>query len=158
MKKRTEAFRGHVQVDYIFRHYVLRQTVKEVTAELGISESYGYQMNQKWQTDAGFRARIMKRLGDYPEDYRNAAKSLLPSVFKTEVAGLKAMADNPELIVKHPQLLKQIKQASGITFGDEPAPAVKQINIGAIQQIITNAISDDDDAIDLPVIEKSGDK
>jgi hypothetical protein len=137
---RTELFQGNVQVDYIFRRKVLKYSVKKSTEDLGISTGYGYRMSKQWDEDPKFRARIMKRLDAYPQDYKSACRTLLPTILKTEIKGLKAMNDDPELIVKHPQLLKQMKIAGGIDLNEAPAPVSQTINIAAIQQHIFNSI------------------
>ena len=157
--ERTEPFEGSVQLDFIFRHKILKYPVKKATEDVGISVVYGHKINRMWDTDAKFRSRIMKKLDAYPDDYKDACKVLLPTILKTEIKGLKAMNDNPELAVKHPQLLKQMKQAAGIDLNETPAPAGQVINIDTMtvmQQMISGDLketlggdSPDTDVVDI---------
>ena len=127
--ERTEPFEGSVQLDFIFRHKILKYPVRQSTEDVGISVAYGHKINRMWDTDPKFRSRIMKKLDAYPDDYKDACKVLLPTILKTEIKGLEAMNDNPELAVKHPQLLKQMKMGAGIDLNETPAPVSQVINI-----------------------------
>jgi hypothetical protein len=132
VNKRCEPFQGDPQVDFIFRHHVLKHTVKDSAAAVGISESYGYKINKDLRLKPQFRAKIMKKLAAYPEDYKNACKALLPTILDTEVKAIKKMQENPELAIKHPQLLKQAKQAAGIDFNEGPRAEQERVIIGDI--------------------------
>jgi ASC-1-like (ASCH) protein len=143
VEKRCEPFEGNVQVDFIMRHKVLKYSVKQAAEGVGISNSYGHKINKLWAEDPKFRSRIMRKLDKYPDDYKDACKVMLPTVLKTEAKGLQAMQDNPELAVKHPQLLKQIKQGAGIKFDEELHPVTQNINIEAIQTMIFNSLQED---------------
>jgi len=152
--ERTAPFEGSVQIDFIFRHMVLKYSVKQAVEDVGISIAYGHKINRMWRGDAKFRSRIMKKLDSYPDDYRDACRSLLPVILKTEVEGLRAMQDNPELAVKHPQLLKQMKMGAGINLSDDPPTVIANVNIGLIQQHIMQSLagdSDEDDIINITV-------
>jgi hypothetical protein len=145
--ERCEPFAGDVQVDFILRHKVLKHSVKRAAEDVGISNSYGYKLNKLWNEDPKFRSRIMKKLDQYPDDYKDACKLLLPTILKTEVKGLQAMQDNPELALKHPQLLKQIKQAAGIDLNEIPPPANQVINIktmNMVQKMIAEDLTGDE--------------
>ena len=141
--QRCEPFEGSVQVDFILRHKVLKYSVKQAAEDVGISNSYGHKINRLWAEDPKFRTRIMRKLDKYPDDYKDACKVLLPTVLKTEVMGLKAMQDDPTLAVKHPQLLRQVKQGAGIKLDGDPPTVTQKINIEAIQTMIFNSLQED---------------
>jgi len=154
--QRCEMFEGDSQVDFILRHRALGYSVKKAAEEVGISPSYGYKINKLWDEDPKCRSRIMRKLDKYPEDYKDACKILLPTVLKTEVMGLRAMQDDPTLAVKHPQLLKQVKQGAGIKFDDDLPKVTQNINIEAIGTLIANSLKvgyDESDSGDVDVID-----
>ena len=146
VEERCEPFQGDVQINFIMRHKVLKHSVKQAAEDVGISNSYGYKLNKQWAEDPKFRSRIMKRLDQYPEDYKDACRVLLPTILQTEVKGLQAMQDNPELAVKHPKVLKQMKQASGIDLNEKPGPSTQIINIESLrvaQQMIADELAEE---------------
>ena len=75
-----------------------------------------------------------------------ACRALLPEILKTEVKGLEAMKDDPELAVKHPQLLKQLKQGAGIDFNEGTVIKPDTVNVSFVQNIVRQAISHTDQA------------
>ena len=156
--ERCEPFQGDVQIDFVMRHKILKYSVKKACEEVGISNVYGHKINRMWATDPKFRSRIMKKLDKYPDDYKDACKALLPTILKTEVKGLEAMADDPTLAVKHPQLLKQMKMGAGVDLSDNPPSVVQHVNIEFMQQLICDTIgavdSTDSDIIDADVEEQ----
>ena len=139
---RCRAFESDVQVDFIMRNEILKHTVEEASSQVGISASYGYKIRKDWRENPKFRSRIFKKLKQYPADYQDACKALLPAVLDTEVRAVKAMQDDPTLAVKHPQLLKQIKQGAGIDLNESPVLQPQLINIETMQVIQQMIASD----------------
>ena len=78
------------------------------------------------------KERLLKITSAMPEKYRALCRMRLGDVAEIEGKALKEMKDNPEKALKHPQLLKQVKQSAGVLADDGVIQPI-QINIKEIQ-------------------------
>ena len=145
VNERLEMLGGDKRLDFLFRNRVLRHTVKKSCELSNISESYGYQILKRFRTQRSFQNEIKKAIDLAPDTYKDSCKLLLPTILDTELKAVQAMADDPSLAVKHPQLLKQMKQAAGIDFAEKPQVVGQIINIDSLnlmQTLVGNDVAD----------------
>ena len=85
--------------------------------------------------DAKSRQKFGELLASMPEWYKSSARAMLPAISEVENKAVFEYLKQPTLAIERPALLKQVKQAAGITFGDEQQATV-QVNVGQIMQNI----------------------
>jgi hypothetical protein len=95
---------------------------------------YGYKLDKKFRNDQKLRALVERITDCIPEQYKALCKLRLVDVAEIETKALAEYRDNPKLAIDKPQLLKQLKQGSGVLSDDDVRP-VNVVNISAIQQI-----------------------
>ena len=106
-----------------------------VAAKLaGFSESYGYKLMTLYRRDIKIRAHIEQLSGLFPERYRSICKLRLAEMAGIEAAALEEYKKDPQLAIKRPALLKQIKQSAGL-LGDNTPGVAPTINIAAVQNL-----------------------
>jgi hypothetical protein len=67
--------------------------------------------------------------------YKSSCRTQLPILARAESKAVLKYMESPELLIERPTLAKQIKQASGVVFGDEQHSTVN-VSVGQIMQNI----------------------
>lgn len=96
--------------------------IKSCAKLAGYSESYSYNLVQKYSNQPKLRQRVDEILNLFPEQYRAVCKLRLPQIAEIEAKALGEYEDKPRLAIDKPQLLKQLKQGSGVDLADNPGP------------------------------------
>jgi len=90
----------------------------------------------KWLKSSIVKERLEKISGVIPEKYRALCRLRLTDVGEIEASVLKLMKDDPEKALRHPQMLKQVKQAAGVLVEEViPAQTVNIESLKIMQQI-----------------------
>ncbi len=101
----------------------------------GYKQSTAYGMVHKYRNVIKYRDHIDKEiLAGMPDRYKALCKMRLPDIAIIEQLGLDQYKDNPEMILKHPQLLKQLKSSAGVT--PDETPTYPTVNIQEVQNLM----------------------
>lgn len=108
--------------DKFILYWLLGYNMKTAALAAGYKQSYAESGIQKAMRDSPIlRERIEKITSVMPEKYKALCRMRLPDVAEVEGGVIKLMKDDPEMAMKHPQVLKQMKQAAGVLV-DEVIP------------------------------------
>ena len=136
---------------FLYRFYGYPATV--ASSLTGYHPGSGSRLEKRYRDDAKFRAEIDRIASPAPGRYQTWAKLQLPQVSKIESAALDKMLSDPEMAIRHPKLLRDLKQASGVELNEVQKPVVQHVNIGAIQQNILQTLEGNDSPDTVDVIE-----
>lgn len=92
--------------------------VKTCADKAGYAESYGYKLVEKYKKVPKLRHMVDEILSMFPERYKSFCKLRLPQIAEIEGKALQEYEKKPRLAIDKPQLLKQLKQGSGVDLGD----------------------------------------
>lgn len=106
--------------------------IKTCAILAGYNEDYGYKLVAEYKQESKIKDTIQQIINDMPEAYKSVCKMRLVQVAEIEAEALREYQDRPMLAIDKPQLLKQIKQGSGVLSDDDARP-LNVINIGQIQ-------------------------
>ena len=82
------------------------------------------------------RERLLQITNGMPEKYKALCRMRMGDVAEIESGVVKLMKDDPELALKHPQVLKQMKQAAGVLLDEvSPPPTVNIKSLKIMQNI-----------------------
>ncbi|MHC4105837.1 MAG: hypothetical protein ACYSR9_12920 [Planctomycetota bacterium] len=129
---------------------------QQQAAELaGFKGSYGFKLergfksNPKWRMDL---EAVTKRM---PENYRAFCRLQLPGLAEAEHKAVELMKADPELLLKHPRVSRQIKESAGVLETNQPSQPI--VNVGTMQFIQQSIAADfadksGDGVIDIPKV------
>jgi hypothetical protein len=101
----------------------------------GLSQSYCESLPAKYRKSQALRTHFEKLLSTWPETYRNVCKLRLYKLQDAEGRAVERYLEDPELLIKRPQLARQIKIAAGAMPTDDIVRPM-DIDIGQIQVLI----------------------
>lgn len=113
--------------------WLLGYSAKAAALSVGYAKSYAESGIQKRLKTPKLRERLEQITQVMPERYRSLCRLRLADVAEIESGVLEAMKTNPDKALRHPQILKQIKQSSG-ALADEGIIQEK-ISIGTLNLI-----------------------
>jgi hypothetical protein len=120
------------------KYFLLRglgQSTPDAAKALGYKTKRGYDLNYQFKHKPIWRERFSKIVESMPDIYKAACKMQLLNIAEVERKALEKYAEDPELAINKPQLLKHMKQTAGV-IGDDFSPAQPQIPINQIQILI----------------------
>lgn len=125
----------------------------------GFSPKYGYKLVEKYRNNDKVRHTLETFVSRIPDDYRTACRLMLPDITEAEIGAVRKYKEDPELLIRHPQLAKSIKQAAGVNLDDTPTPKVQTINIKELRLIhaCLDPYKPKTEAIEATIISDSGD-
>ena len=89
-----------------------------------------------------------------PDDYRTACRLMLPDIAEAEMGAVKKLKEDPDTLIRHPQLFKAIKQGAGVDLQDtESGKKQITINIENFRQEYWSRPENQPDAIEGEVME-----
>ncbi|MDY6839783.1 MAG: hypothetical protein SWH78_17635 [Thermodesulfobacteriota bacterium] len=113
-------------------YYLLGLSPYQAALRAGYSPSYAKSNMYKRLAEGGcLRQEIERVLSKIPERYRQICQARLIAVTDIEGKILERCREDPDKAMKHPQVLKQIKQTAGV-LSDEVGGTLN-INFTAIQ-------------------------
>lgn len=136
---------GDKKTDKFLLLWLFGFSAKAAALSAGYAKSYAESGVQARLKTPKLRQRLDEITQVMPEKYRSLCRLRLIDVFEIEEEVLKVMKDKPELAMKHPQLLRQIKQSSG-ALADEGQPP-QPINIETLQIIQQNQLTTCEDRL-----------
>ncbi|MBC8466726.1 MAG: hypothetical protein H8D55_02695 [Deltaproteobacteria bacterium] len=101
-----------------FMYWFLGVNQKTAAKLAGYQPNYGYALTQKYRHSSKLRATLDKITSKMPERYRTLCRLRLAEISDIEGAALAKFKDDPELAIRKPQLLKQLKQSAGVLEAD----------------------------------------
>jgi hypothetical protein len=101
----------------------------------GYKPSYGYQLVREYRNNPKVAQGVERILSDMPEAYRSVCRLRLAQVSDIEGKALDEYADDPKLAIEKPQLLKAVKAAAGVEFGEKDDVQPITINIKSIEKV-----------------------
>ena len=110
--------------------------IKTCAETSGYSESYGYNLVQKYREQPNVRHRVDEILNMFPERYKSVCKLRLPQIAEVEAKALDEYAENPRLAIDKPQLLKHLKQSASVLDADVQYQGPTTIQVANIQQLM----------------------
>jgi len=140
--------------DKFILYWLLCYNMKTAALSAGYRQSYAESGIQKTMRDSPIlRERIEKITSVMPEKYKTLCRMRLPDVAEVEGGVIKLMKDDPEMAMKHPQVLKQMKQAAGVLVDETiPAPTINIKTLQILQQ--TNLRECESRLAELEAVEK----
>ena len=118
-------------------------TVEAATA-LGYKPNYGYDLVYQLKNNSKWRHRVSQIIESLPDVYKSICKVQLLNIAEVERKALEKYAEDPELAINKPQLLKHMKQTAGV-IGDDFGPTPPQIPISQIQILIQQGMGGNGD-------------
>lgn len=132
--------------------YFSNVPVEKICKETGYAVNSVYRVLKRYRENPEFRQRVAN-IADYmPEAYLTMKKLEVLRYHEADQAALKKYADDPELLIRHPGYMKQLKQSSGVLPSDNPAKTEYVVNIDKMQAFVQNILESPDDVIDLKQI------
>lgn len=102
----------------------------------GYNDNYGYMLIKKYRNDTKHRHMVEKFVSRMPDDYRTICRLMLPDIAEAEMGAVRKYKEDPDILIRHPQLAKAIKQGAGVDLNEAPAqPKVTTINVKEIRMI-----------------------
>jgi hypothetical protein len=117
---------------------------QQQAAELaGFKGSYGFKLDKGFKSNPKWRADLEAVTKKMPDSYRNFCRLQLPGLAEAEHKAVELLKEDPELLLKHPRVARQIKETAGVLEGSQaPQPVVNVGTLQVIQQSIREDLQD----------------
>jgi hypothetical protein len=123
----------------------------EICARLsGYSLSYCYKLSEKYQKDSKLQESFQKLVDVIPDRYRELCKIRLMEMGEIEGRALAEYKKDPQLAIRQPQLLKQLKEAAGILNEADTTVQMVQLNFNDLQKHMADSLLRDPPAVLVP--------
>lgn len=133
---------GDSRKDRCLSYVMLGLPFAKAAIKAGYKPSYAKgKLYRVFKTSPEWESKINEILQRVPERFRRLCIARLPLVADIEGRALELMRKQPELAVKHPQLLRQSKQVAGL-LADDGAPVQQTININELRLLISSGVPD----------------
>jgi len=106
---------------------------EDTATVVNTSVGYVYNIVRQMRTDSKLRERFTQLVLDFPDWYRGVKMAQLPALAVAEGKALEKYLADPELIIKHPALARQLRIAGGVAEPDQK-PIQVQVNLAVLQQ------------------------
>ena len=118
--------------DIFFLYYLAGYDVPTSGKLAGYSPSYAdCKLTRKVKNSAKLREKLGEILSLLPDQYRQWCRARLLDVVQIDRGVLEKLKAEPELAIKHPRALRQIKESAGVL--EEEQPRVPAINISEMR-------------------------
>lgn len=106
---------------------------KQIASLVQSPESYVRKCKAQCRREPKTVQKVSELVAGLPDWFRQSRQALLPELAKLQGLALAEYEKQPEMILKHPQLLKQVASQAGVR-SDEHQGVQVNINFTAIQQ------------------------
>jgi hypothetical protein len=103
--------------------------------DVGYSECYGKNLVEQLKKDPAIQAKVQRLLQFMPDQYRRATASLLPEIAAIEGAALDLYKQDPARAIDKPQLLKHLRQVTGVQGLDVLIQNNTMIDLGTLEKV-----------------------
>jgi hypothetical protein len=99
---------------------------EECAIVVNSTPGYVHNVVRRKRTDSKLRERFTQLVLEFPDWYRGVKMAQLPALAAAESKALERYLQDPELIIKHPALARQLRIAGGVS---EPEQKPIQVNV-----------------------------